>query len=92
MLCMKLIFWKPKCWSVHLEGRGRVSEKVYCLHTHENVDIFGWPLSYVKNMIVYFSIPIVMRETGLNRFIDTCMSIVSYWCSKTSKHTKRSEQ
>ncbi len=26
-------------------GGGRVSEKVYCLYTHENVDIFGWPLS-----------------------------------------------
>ncbi len=25
-------------------GGGRVSEKVYCLYTHENVDIFGWPL------------------------------------------------
>ncbi len=23
---------------------GRGSEKVYCLYTHENVDIFGWPL------------------------------------------------
>ncbi len=22
-----------------------VSEEVYCLYTHENVDIFGWPLS-----------------------------------------------
>ncbi len=28
-------------------GRGRGSEKVYCLYTHENVDIFGWPLSEV---------------------------------------------
>ncbi len=26
-------------------GGGRGSEKVYCLYTHENVDIFGWPLS-----------------------------------------------
>ncbi len=26
-------------------GRGRGSEKVYCLYTHENVDIFGWPLT-----------------------------------------------
>ncbi len=25
-------------------GRGRGSEKVYCLYTDENVDIFGWPL------------------------------------------------
>ncbi len=24
-------------------GGGRGSEKVYCLYTHENVDIFGWP-------------------------------------------------
>ncbi len=28
-----------------LEGGGRGSEKVYCLYTHENVDIFGRPLS-----------------------------------------------
>ncbi len=27
-------------------GGGRGSEKVYCFYTHENVDIFGWPLSY----------------------------------------------
>ncbi len=26
-----------------LKGGGRGSEKVYCLYTHENVDIFGWP-------------------------------------------------
>ncbi len=26
------------------EGGGG-SEKVYCLYTHENVDIFGWSLS-----------------------------------------------
>ncbi len=25
-------------------GGGRGSEKVYCFYTHENVDIFGWPL------------------------------------------------
>ncbi len=27
-----------------LRGVGRGSENVYCLYTHENVDIFGWPL------------------------------------------------
>ncbi len=26
-------------------GGGRGSEKVYCLYTHENVDIFVWPLT-----------------------------------------------
>ncbi len=26
-------------------GGGRGSEKVYSLYTHENVDIFGWPLN-----------------------------------------------
>ncbi len=26
---------------------GRGSEKVYCLYTHENVDIFGWTLTYI---------------------------------------------
>ncbi len=29
-------------------GGGRGSEKVYCLCTHENVDIFGWPLIVVS--------------------------------------------
>ncbi len=28
-----------------LGGEGEGSEKVYCLYTHENVDIFGWPLN-----------------------------------------------
>ncbi len=28
-------------------GGGRGSEKVYRLYTHENVDIFGWPLSLI---------------------------------------------
>ncbi len=31
---------------VGLGGEGeKGSEKVYCLYTHENVDILGWPLS-----------------------------------------------
>ncbi len=30
-----------------LGGGRRGSEKVYCLYTLENVDIFEWPLSYV---------------------------------------------
>ncbi len=25
-------------------GGGRGSEKVYCLYTHKNFDIFGWPV------------------------------------------------
>ncbi len=33
-----------------LEGRGEGSEKVYCLYTHENVDIFEWPLTIIKNV------------------------------------------
>ncbi len=28
-------------------GGGKGSEKVYCLYTYENVDIFGWPLSWL---------------------------------------------
>ncbi len=32
-------------------GGGRGSEKVYCLYTHENVEIFGWPLSSIKIII-----------------------------------------
>ncbi len=37
---------EPKNVGLNTLGRGgRGSEKVYCLYTHENVDIFGWPLS-----------------------------------------------
>ncbi len=32
-------------------GGGRGSEKVYCLYTHENVDIFRWPLTVLTNNI-----------------------------------------
>ncbi len=28
-----------------LRGDGEGSEELYCLYTHENVDIFGWPLN-----------------------------------------------
>ncbi len=31
-------------------GGGRGSEKVYCLYTHENDDIFGWPLIQFNTM------------------------------------------
>ncbi len=27
-------------------GGGMGSEKVYCSYTHENVDIYGWPLEW----------------------------------------------
>ncbi len=40
-----------KCLSVYLEGRG--SENVYCLYTHENVDIFGWPPVWLPKPIDY---------------------------------------
>ncbi len=32
-------------------GRGVVSEKVYCLYNHENVDIFGWPLTDMNTLL-----------------------------------------
>ncbi len=32
-------------------GGGRGSEKVYFLYTHENVDIFGWPLIWTTKSI-----------------------------------------
>ncbi len=28
-------------------GGGKGSEKEYCLYIHENVDIFGWPVTYL---------------------------------------------
>ncbi len=34
-------------------GGGGGSEKVYCLYTHENVDIFGWPLMQKQVYIVH---------------------------------------
>ncbi len=34
-------------------GGGGGSEKVYCLYTHENVDIFGWPLSQTETDTQY---------------------------------------
>ncbi len=54
----KCYAWNPyfgnqKCWSVHLEGRGSGFEKVYCLYTHGNVDIFGWLLNYIVIYINY---------------------------------------
>ncbi len=32
-------------------GGGRGSEKVFCLYTHEKVDIFGWPLNEIIDVI-----------------------------------------
>ncbi len=32
------------------------SEKVYCLYTHENVDIFGCPLTIFTNSCVYLGL------------------------------------
>ncbi len=49
MLCVKPIFWKPKMLVCTLVGEWEGFEKVYCLYTHENVDIFGWPLSSIIN-------------------------------------------
>ncbi len=33
--------------------KGGGSEKVYCLYTNENVDIFGWHLSEVCEMLTW---------------------------------------
>ncbi len=33
-------------------GGGRGSEKVYCLYTHENDDIFGWPLTIALHALM----------------------------------------
>ncbi len=53
MLCKTLVL-DPQNVGLHtLEGGGRGSEKVYCLYTHENVDIFGRPLT-VQNTYIFF--------------------------------------
>ncbi len=45
MFCVKPIFWKLKMLVCTLGGEGgRGSEKVYCLYTHENVDILDGTL------------------------------------------------
>ncbi len=70
-------FGNQKCWSVHLEGRG--SEKVYCLYTHENADIFGWPLSkwYVFTMVIY-----VLQEIS---FVMSYSCVMSHNLHVTNK-------
>ncbi len=35
------------------EGEG--SENVYCLYTHENIDIFGWPLIFLETLLLILS-------------------------------------
>ncbi len=40
------IFGTQKMLMCTLWGRGRGSQKVYGLYTRENVDIYGWPLTY----------------------------------------------
>ncbi len=52
LCCMIPLFWNPKYLSVHFRGVGRGEEKVYCLYTHENVDIFEWPLSVLLNDLI----------------------------------------
>ncbi len=50
MLFMKSIFWKPKMLVCTLGGEGGGGlKKCTVLYTHENVDISGWPLSYLSN-------------------------------------------
>ncbi len=57
MLYMKPIFWKPKMLVCTLGGEwGGGSENVYYLTTHENVDIFGWPLTTLS-LLLYLCRP-----------------------------------
>ncbi len=44
-------------------GGGRRSVKVYCLYTHENVDIFGWPLSSRLN---FANVTTALRALNIN--------------------------
>ncbi len=47
-------------------GGGRASEKVYCLYTHENVDIFEWPLNELDiNQIIMLNV-IICHNLYLN--------------------------
>ncbi len=42
----KTLVWEPQNVGLYtLLGGARGSEKVYCLYTHENVNIFGRPLT-----------------------------------------------
>ncbi len=48
-------FWHSKNANVYfcVGGRWGGSQKVYGLYTHENDDIYGWPLRLLKNSIQY---------------------------------------
>ncbi len=43
---MKPILWTPKMLVCTLGGKGGMGLKKCTVCTHENVDIFGWPLSW----------------------------------------------
>ncbi len=52
MLCVKPHILETKNVGLYTcRGGGRGYEKVYCLYTHENVDIFGWPLTYIPTKL-----------------------------------------
>ncbi len=64
-------------------GGGRGSEKVYCLYTHENVDIFGWPLSVIHfnsfrrgNVEVLLGWAKILRAALFGEFVQ---SVQIYW-------------
>ncbi len=45
--------FKPKNVGMYIwRVGGRRSEKVYCMYTHENVDIFGWPLITLSTSVI----------------------------------------
>ncbi len=53
MLCVKPHILETKNVGLYTwRGGGRGSEKVYCLYTHENVDIFGWPLTIALHALM----------------------------------------
>ncbi len=60
MLCDTLVLEPQNVGLYTLGDVGRGSEKVYCLYTSENVDIFVWPLNEVSldNMIGHDSMTV----------------------------------
>ncbi len=80
LLHNKYYVWNPyfgnqKCWCVHLEGRGIGGlKKVYCLYTHENVDIFGWPL--IEKWIILEYTSLSSHWYPVNKYINSWYGLV----------------
>ncbi len=66
-------FWHSKNVDLYSFGEGRL------LYTHENVDIYGWPLTHLALfLIVSFSFPQIMPKITQTRTLYTRLSFYSH--------------